>query len=75
MYGLSVCKIFGPKIRSCKFFDKSQVWSQVSMIKEATIVSGDRVRGVPGGQPGQLGGDQLVPQLKQGHCQGGLIKF
>ena len=25
MYTLSVCKIFGPKIRSCKFFDKSQV--------------------------------------------------
>ena len=25
MYALKVCKIFGPKIRSCKFFDKSQV--------------------------------------------------
>ena len=24
---LLVCKIFGPKIQSCKFFDKSQVWS------------------------------------------------
>ena len=25
MYALLVCKIFGPKIRSCIFFDKSQV--------------------------------------------------
>ena len=25
IYTLLVCKIFGPKIRSCKFFDKSQV--------------------------------------------------
>ena len=24
-YSLLVCKIFGPKIRSCKFFDESQV--------------------------------------------------
>ena len=25
-----MCKFFGPKIRSCKFFDKSQVWGWVS---------------------------------------------
>ena len=25
IYAFFVCKIFGPKIRSCKFFDKSQV--------------------------------------------------
>ena len=51
-----------------------EVMSPAPMRKEATIVSGDRVRGVPCGQPGQLGGDQLVPQLKQGHCQGGLTQ-
>ena len=28
MYALLVCKTFGPKIRSCKFFDRSQVCSQ-----------------------------------------------
>ena len=33
--------------------------------------SGDRMRVVPCGKPGQLGGDQLVPQLEQGHRQGG----
>ena len=27
IYLLLVCKIFGPKIRSYKFFDKSQVWT------------------------------------------------
>ena len=27
-YALLVCTIFGPKIQSCKFFDKSQVWRQ-----------------------------------------------
>ena len=27
LYALLVCKIFGPKIRSCKIFDKFQVWS------------------------------------------------
>ena len=32
IYTLLVCKIFGPKIRSCKFFDKSQVWSKVIFI-------------------------------------------
>ena len=26
IYALLVCKICGQKIRSCKFFDKSQVW-------------------------------------------------
>ena len=26
LYALLVCKIFGPKIRSCKSFDKFQVW-------------------------------------------------
>ena len=26
IHALLVCKIFGPKIRSCKYFDKSQVW-------------------------------------------------
>ena len=26
LYALLVCKIFGPKIRSCKIFDKFQVW-------------------------------------------------
>ena len=26
IYALLVCKIFGLKIRSCKFFYKSQVW-------------------------------------------------
>ena len=26
-YALLMCKIFGPKIRSCKFFEKSQVRS------------------------------------------------
>ena len=27
IYALWVCKIFGPNIRSCKFFDRSRVWS------------------------------------------------
>ena len=26
IYALLVCKVFGPKIRPCKFFDKYQVW-------------------------------------------------
>ena len=29
IYALLVCKIFVAKIRSCKFFDKSQVWGGV----------------------------------------------
>ena len=29
IYALKVCKIFGPNIRLCKFFDKSQVWDLV----------------------------------------------
>ena len=28
IYPLLVCKAFGPKIRTCKFFDKSQVWEK-----------------------------------------------
>ena len=31
IYALLVCKIFGPKIRSCKFFDKSQVCSLIDV--------------------------------------------
>ena len=27
IHALLVCEIFGPKIRLCKFFDKSQVWA------------------------------------------------
>ena len=30
IYALLVCKIFGPKIRSCKFFDKSQVCRDIA---------------------------------------------
>ena len=32
VYAFLVCKIFGPKIQSCKFFDKFQVWpSSINM--------------------------------------------
>ena len=31
IYALLVCKTFGLKIGSCKFFDKSQVWFSRAM--------------------------------------------
>ena len=37
MYALLVCKIFGPKIRSCKFFDKSQVCSGQTILKHVAF--------------------------------------
>ena len=36
IYTLLVCKTFGPKIRSCKFFDKSQVCLEISVVDHGT---------------------------------------
>ena len=30
IYTFLVCKIFGPRIRSCKIFDKFQIWEYIS---------------------------------------------
>ena len=38
MYALLVCKSFGPKIWSCKFFNKFQVWEYIWIPKECTDV-------------------------------------
>ena len=36
IWALLVCKIFGPKIRSCKFVDKSQVGFYVMIFEKGT---------------------------------------
>ena len=36
-YALSVCKIFGPKIRVCKLFDKSYLWKGRTAFSRALL--------------------------------------
>ena len=61
IYALLVCKIFGLKIRSCKFFDKSQV---MPMYIEKT--SGDLVGGHHSGQQRRTRKDRATQPMDHG---------
>ena len=52
MLFLLVCKFFGPKIRSCNFFDKSQVWCVAQSVEQSVAHEGtlERLLQAPGRQ-------------------------